>query len=138
MLTGDWTYRSYRNDATLVSGDPKTALELIFGEGVMQISQGASGYLSGTFDMGGGYVLDLVGSSLAHSGSGLPSFEFSGKGRDGTPTEGWQYDYRGAENYAWPDGEGQVPTLVGTVIRSKPHGGAPAGYSASFICVLRN
>jgi hypothetical protein len=114
MLNGEWTYRSYRNDAKLVGGDPQTALELIFGEGVMQISQGASGYLSGTFDMGGGYVLDLVGSSLAHAGSGPQGFEFSGKGRDATPTEGWQYDYRGAENHVWPDGEAQVPTLVGT------------------------
>ena len=29
----------------------------------------------------------------------------------------------------------QVPALVGSVIRAKPHGSAPAGYVASFIAV---
>ena len=36
-----------------------------------------------------------------------------------------------------PNGVNQVLALVGTVIRAKPHGGAPAGYVASFIAVKR-
>src|SRR5258708_22573717 len=137
MLTGEWVYRSYLNNPVLVAGSADAALKLIFGEGVMTISQGASGYLSGRFDMGGGYVLNLVGSFLSNTGGGPQEFELSGTGVDGTPTAGWRYDYRGIENYSWPDGKGQVPTLVGTVIRTNPHGSAPAGFSASFICVRR-
>jgi hypothetical protein len=32
-------------------------------------------------------------------------------------------------------GVNHIPTLVGTVIRSKPHNGLPAGYVAFFIAV---
>jgi len=37
--------------------------------------------------------------------------------------------------HTWPNGIDQVPALVGSVIRAKPHNGSPAGVVASFIAV---
>ena len=41
--------------------------------------------------------------------------------------------------HGWPEAKelwaNQVPALVGSVIRAKPHDGAPAGFVASFIAV---
>jgi hypothetical protein len=61
--------------------------------------------------------------------------ELVGIGRAGTATYGWQYDYHAYLAHQWPNGVGQVPALVGSVIRAKPHDGAPAGFVASFIAV---
>ncbi len=61
--------------------------------------------------------------------------EIIGSGRPNTPTAGWEYDYYGYLGFQWPNGVNQVPSLVGTVIRAKPHGNAPAGFVASFIAV---
>ena len=58
-----------------------------------------------------------------------------GSGRTGTGTAGWEYDYHGNVAYEWPNGINQVPALVGSVLRAKPHGPAQAGYVASFIAV---
>ena len=47
-----------------------------------------------------------------------------GTGRPGTDTDGWEYRYHGHLTPRWP-GRGHVvdqrPTLVGSVIRAKPH-----------------
>ncbi|MCF4126449.1 hypothetical protein [Methylobacterium sp. SyP6R] len=130
-VSGLWTYRSYRNDPALISGDPDKAAQNIFGEGVFDLRLDGEA-VTGMLDMGGGYVLDLTGSAAAGAEIALV-----GLGRAGTPTAGWEYDYRGVPAYRWPNGVGQVPALVGTVIRAKPHGGAPAGTVASFIAVKR-
>jgi hypothetical protein len=61
----------------------------------------------------------------------------AGMGRAGTPTAGWEYDYHGWLAYQWPNGKDQVPAIVGSVVRAKPHGNAPAGYVASFVAVRR-
>jgi len=133
MLSGKWTYRSYRNTPELVGGDAQKALGLIFGEGVFTFEPGEGNSFSGEFDMGGGYALTLEGEILPGDPEG---FSIVGLGVDGTPTEGWGYDYHGTTAYEWPNGVDQVPSLVGTVIRTKPHGPtSPAGYTASFIAV---
>jgi hypothetical protein len=127
-LSGKWTYRSFINTATLVDGDPQKALSLIFGEGVFTFNVVHS-RVTGTFDMGSGYVLDLQGKVFPTS-HGVPiTVEISGIGRPNTPTAGWEYDYHGYVAYEWPNGVGQVPALVGSVLRAKPHDGAPAGLS---------
>lgn len=133
-LAGKWTYRSYINSADLVGGDAQKALNLIFGEGVFTFAVTAS-KLSGTLDMGGGYVLDLKGTVVPASHGSPLTVEISGYGRANTPTAGWEYDYHGFAAYRWPNGVDQVPALVGSVIRAKPHDGAPAGFVASFIAV---
>ena len=123
-LAGRWSYRSYRN----------TADQPIFGAGIFDLETPDEQTVTGTLDMGGGFVLDLEGTVAAGS-AGLASFEIVGTGRDGTPTAGWQYDYNGSLAHQWPNGVDQVPALVGSVIRAKPHNGAPAGVVASFIAV---
>ena len=90
-LPGKWTYRSYANRADIiVNDDPEPAvrnlaamfgqgstannaakaLSLIFGEGIMTFDP-PSGTVSGTFDMGGGYVLDLKGTMQTSSSGGI-------------------------------------------------------------------
>jgi hypothetical protein len=133
-LPGKWTYRSFINTADLVGGDAQKALNLIFGEGIFTFAlSGAT--LTGTFDMGGGYVLDLQGRVQPAIQNAPLAVEISGVGRANTPTADWEYDYHGYLAYHWPNGVNQAAALVGSVIRAKPHDGTPAGLVASFIAV---
>ena len=156
-LTGQWTYRSYLNDpSVLANADPDPAvqalgpiygsdnvanataalkaLNLIFGEGIFTFDSPAGSTLTGNLDMGGGLVLDLKGT-MQSTPSGDISIVVIGTGRAGTKTDGWEYDYKATTAPKWPNGVDQVPTLVGTVIRAKPHNGEPAGVVASFIAI---
>lgn len=156
-LAGQWTYRSYLNDpSVLVNADPDPAvqalgpiygtdnvanataaikaLNLVFGEGIITFDSPAGNALTGNLDMGGGLVLDLKGT-MQTTPSGDIGIVVIGTGRSGTKTDGWEYDYQATTTPKWPNGVDQVPTLVGTVIRAKPHNGAPAGVVASFIAI---
>jgi hypothetical protein len=156
-LAGKWTYRSYLNRAdVIVWDDPDPAVKnlaalfgqgstannaakalgLIFGEGIMTFDPPSGNNVTGNFDMGGGFVLDLKGT-LQTSGAGDITVELFGTGRPNTPTANWEYDYRATTTPKWPNGVNQVPTLVGTVIRAKPHDGGAAGVVASFIAIKR-
>lgn len=135
-FAGKWTYRSYHNRPDLVGSDANAALKQIFGEGIFSVDNTSDlKVFKGTFDMGGGYLLDLTGTVKWQTYVAPTIFEITGVGRAGTPTDGWQYDYVGYLAWEWPNGIGQVPAIVGTVIRTKPHGPAQAGYVASFIAV---
>ena len=156
-LPGKWTYRSYLNRADiLVNADPDPAvqaldpiygqgnaatassalkaLNLIFGEGLMIFGQPSANNIAGTVDFGGGFVLDLKGT-MQTTAAGDIAVDLVGTGRPGTPTDNWEYDYKATTTPKWPNGIGQIPTLVGTVIRAKPHGTAKAGVVASFIAI---
>ena len=134
MLTGRWTYRSFHDEVALVGDDAQAALALIFGEGVFDLQQSADGSVAGTLDMGAGYALRISGT--ARQGEGPPCFDLAGEGIDGTPTAGWEYDYRGYPGPRWEQGVDQLDTLLGTVLRAKPHGpNAPAGVTAAFVAV---
>ena len=136
MIAGKWTYRSYRNDAALIGDDAAAALDLIFGEGVFDLTQDDDGHFHGALGMGTGYALTLTGTIDAVGGEMTRVFAIVGLGVPGTPTEGWRYDYRCALAYAWPEAVDQIPCLIGTVVRVNPHGpGAPAGVTASFVAV---
>jgi hypothetical protein len=140
-LAGKWTYRSFHNDPAPVADDPATApdkaLALIFAEAVFTFEISSSTTLRGAIDWDGG-GLDLQGSIQPDATAPAPTVEIVGLGRAGTSTDGWEYDYHGQLAYHWPNGVDQVPALVGTVIRAKPHGSAPAGYVASFIAVKQS
>jgi hypothetical protein len=137
MLAGKWTYRSFHNNPAPVGDDPNKALNLIFAEAVFTFEIPSSTTLKGTIDWPGG-GLDLQGTIRANSGATSPTVEIIGTGRPGTATQGWEYDYQGQLTQRWPSGVDQVPAIVGSVIRAKPHNGAPAGYVASFIAVKRS
>ena len=134
-IAGRWTYRSFQNDPALVNGDAAKALALIFGEGVYTLAEREGRDITGALDMGGGYVLDVTGER--HQGAEPDDFHLTliGKGRAGTPTAGWQYNYQVAPAPMWRAGVNQVPTLVGTTLRAVPHNGEPAGVTASVIMV---
>ena len=133
VLYGKWTYRSFHNRAALVNGDKDAALALIFAEAVFTFE--VSGWtVTGKLDWDGG-GLDIAGTVKAPTAECPLGVELVGSGRPNSETAGWEYDYRANLAYHWPNGVNQVPALVGTVIRAKPHDGEPAGYVASFIAV---
>ena len=134
-LQGTWTYRSFHNDSGLVGGDPAKAAALIFGEGVFTLTQTQDGSVSGKLDMGGGYALDIAGHFQAGV-TGPALLQMAGTGIDGTPTEGWEYDYQAFPAPMWPGAVEQAATLVGTTIRAKPHNRQPAGVTASIVMVF--
>lgn len=123
---GKWTYRSYVNsaDQTIAPND------LLFGLADLLIEEGADGSLTGTIG-GTGWQLTVTGK-IEYSPTGATA-KFQGTGSLGG--EQWIYDYFGYAVPSWENGIDQVATLVGTVIRTAQHGGAPAGFSASFIAV---
>ena len=49
--------------------------------------------------------------------------------------EMWAYDYFAYLSPTWGNSIDQVPALIGAVVRTAPHGGAPAGFAAQFIAV---
>ena len=129
-LPGSWTYRSLLNN-------PDPAVEfnkLRFGVATITLEKTAMGEIKGTIG-GTGWSLDLKGNR----GYGSPfDVRFQGKGKIGD--EIWTYDYIGYLVPAWPNGDGQRPAIVGSVIRTAPHsdgagGVSPAGFVASFVAV---
>jgi hypothetical protein len=127
-----WVYRSFHDIPTLVGDDPEKALALIFGEG--RFSFTVSGALIvGTFDMSSDYILDITGQIQNGAPDGAVFLSLIGKGRAGTPTAGWQYDYQAFLSPTWPEALNQIPAFTGTVVRALPHNGEPAGVTASFI-----
>ena len=127
-IAGNWAYKSYLN----------TTEQPIFGAGIFTFVTPSSTTLRGTFDMGGGLVLDLQGTIRAAVQNCPLTLEIFGTGRDGSPTAGWEYDYHGYLAYLWPNGVDQVLALVGSVIRAKPHNGGAAGVTASFIAAKQS
>lgn len=133
-LAGKWTYRSFHNRPEPVAGNQENALRLIFAEATFTFEITSSTALKGTIDWGSG-GLDLEGT-ISPAAAGAPlTVEIIGNGRPNTPTADWRYDYHAHLAHQWPNGVNQVPALVGTVIRAKPHGASPAGYVASFVAV---
>ena len=136
-LAGSWTYRSFHNKPGVMIPDDdhagEVALSLIFGEGVITLDPVTGTKLTGKLDLGPGYALNLEGTA-----SGTPlTVQLVGTGRAGTATAGWEYRYLCFLVPPWPGATRQVPALVGSLIRAKPHGNSPAGYTASFIAVKR-
>jgi hypothetical protein len=127
-VAGTWAYRSYLN----------TAQQPVFGAGLFTLETPSATTLKGTFDMGGGLVLDVTGTIRPASQDAPLTVEMSGVGRPDTRTDGWQYDYFAYLAHEWPNGVNQVAALVGSVIRAKPHDGQPAGVTASFIAVKQS
>jgi hypothetical protein len=129
-LLGSWTYRSLLNN-------PDAAVEfnkLRFGVATLTFQKTAMGEIKGTIG-GTGWSLELKGNR----GYGNPfDVRFQGKGKVGD--EIWTYDYIAYLVPAWPNGDGQRPAIVGSVIRTAPHsdgagGISPAGFVGSFVAV---
>lgn len=137
VLKGKWTYRSFVNNVALVGDDPQKALSLIFGEGELRFSSSDNRSVKAVPDFGGGSAMDLSGTVIAGIGIGPQVLQIAGTGREGTPTAKWVYQYLGYAVPDWPEGTDQVPAIVGTGIRTIPHGTGPAGVVASFVALKR-
>jgi hypothetical protein len=124
-LAGTWAYRSYQN----------TQDQTVFGAGLFTFKTPSPDKIQGTLDMGNDLVLDLDGTVTAATGDAPLTVHIIGNGRPSTGTDGWEYDYHGFLGYIWPNGVDQIASLVGTIVRAKPHNGRPAGVTASFIAV---
>lgn len=135
-LKGEWTYRSFLNNPQPVDGDPQAALDLIFGEGALTVvaASAAEGFKA-NLSFGGNAVMDLVGSFAPAAGDAPAVIRANGAGRAGSPIADFRYDYIFYPVPAWPDGVGQVPALVGTVVRAADHGSAKKGATASSVTV---
>lgn len=127
-LAGTWLYRSYLNDSN----------QTVFGGGLMTFQLPTPATLTGTLVMSPTLTLDLEGTVTAASGATPLTVEIRGFGRAGTDTDGWEYDYHASLAFHWPAGINQVDSLVGSVLRAKPHGGGAAGVTASFIAVRQS
>jgi hypothetical protein len=140
-FAGHWTYRSFRNDPQPVGDvdkDPSRLVKLLFAEGELIVEDTKDGSFKGQLQFDPTSVMELTGKITPAKGDSPAHVHIIGKGRPGTPTEKYFYDYDGVMAYHWPNGVNQVPAIVGSVIRVKPHDGAPAGYTASFIAVKRD
>ena len=127
-FVGSWSYRSFHNfpDLNVEFND------LRFGAGTLVIEEPALGALTGTLG-GAQWSLALTGR-LTY---GNPfTVRFQGAGDIGG--EAWVYDYHGFLAPAWPNGIDQRPAIVGTIVRTIPHGQAEAGYVVSWIAVRQD
>lgn len=138
-LSGQWTYRSFRNAPELVADFndirlAQTDLKLVFG---------ADGSISGALCFPAGVpeteqgFMDIEGRIV---GRDPLRVQFRGKGRAGTRSEEYEYAYDGILSPAMPGASDQQAVLTGTVMRVRARGGdkpAPAGMTATFAAVKR-
>jgi hypothetical protein len=136
-IVGSWHYRSFINNPQHVDD----LNSLLFGEGELTLDESPLGILAGAGDFADGNTVKFSGSVVHGT---LISLRFQGAGT-GAPNKDWLYDYFGVLVPMWPNGVvqlGQVPCIVGSVVRSAPHsngsgGTAPAGRVASFVAVKK-
>jgi hypothetical protein len=129
QLKGRWIYRSLVNSKVLSA--PFNSLQ--FGLGTIEFKKIVNGkILDSTLDMGSNLVLTLEGEISAGSPAAL---KWRGTGVAGSPTAGWIYDYQAYPAPTWRKATDKTPVLIGSVLRAVPHGGAPAGVTATFYMV---
>ncbi|HEX2298490.1 MAG TPA: hypothetical protein VHH34_08245 [Pseudonocardiaceae bacterium] len=136
-VTGYYAYRSLLN-----APEPVDDLnDIRFAEAELFLYVAPDGTISGTLAFPADPLaaqkefMDLSGAVTDWSPL---TVEFEGLGRADTGTAEFDYKYRASLAHAYPEADHQRPALVGTVIRAKPHGSAPAGVTASFIAVKRD
>jgi hypothetical protein len=133
VLEGNWTYRSFLNNP-----DGSASFDsLEFGQGTIRIDSSPMNEFSGLI-YGEGWSLTLKGSTTW----GNP-FEVRFQGTGLVDGEEWIYDYVGYVVKPWPNGIGQRPAIVGSIVRTVPHasgsgGVAPAGVVCSWIAVKQD
>ena len=131
QFKGKWIYRSLVNGKVL--NTPFNNLQ--FGLGTIEFKKILNNkILNSTLDMGSNLVLNLEGEIKA-SGGGPISLTWRGTGVAGTPTAGWIYDYQAYLAPTWKKATDKTPILIGSVIRTVPHNGAPAGVTGTFYMV---
>jgi hypothetical protein len=134
-FVGKWTYRSFRSIPDITT--PFDKLE--FWRATLTVDEpGLPGMFKGRLDGDPGEGLALSG--VVSYGT-VVTARFTGQG-DQDQSKDWLYDYLAFLVPAWPNGVNQVPAIIGTTVRTKPHksgsGMAPAGVVAQWIAVRRD
>jgi len=146
-LSGSWTYRSFNPRFVTGNETPQEAALIMADRVVLTLNPPVPrNVVDGTIEWeGGGLVLKGLFARQQAIIEDLLRFDIVGTGRPGTDTAGWEYHYLGYLTRQWPGLErvrvDQIPTLVGSVIRVKPHNGRAGGWRSeagevfSFIAV---
>ena len=136
-LSGYYTYRSFINNPDPVEDFNK----IQFAEAELFLNVRTDGAITGTLAFPA-YALadtkafmDITGRVRDWSSAVL---ELEGLGRPGTDTDSFDYKYQGSFAPTFSDATSERMALVGTVMRAKAHGSAPAGVTASFVAVKRD
>ena len=137
-FVGSWAYRSFRNLPTYRFDACQSCDDLrpiIFGEADLLVVDAVPGAFRGRLIFQPGVEMALTGASSF----GNPfAVRFQGRGIS-QGIEDFVYDYVGYLVPVWPNGVGQRPAIVGSIVRTGPHsGGAEPGEVASWIAVKQD
>ncbi len=135
VFNGKWTYRSLFNKT-----DWKIDFDSVaFAAAVLELKSSGKDSLTGTLlwqltpPLQG---LNITGNY--YKNGSVTCYSLTGLGDSALSTAGWQYNYQGYLVPNWQQGVNQATVLVGSVVRSKPHNGQPAGLVASTYMVKVN
>ena len=120
-LAGRWTYRSLFND----SDASKPFNDLRFGFGTLEIDPAPRGVFRGRL-IGPGVTFRVEGS-VGDARPRVLRFQLRGIFH----SEEWLYDYLGWVIPPWPQGVGQLPTMLGTLVRDIPYTDTGGGLAAA-------
>ena len=133
---GYYTYRSFLNRPV---GAPN---DILWGEGELVLLISDDGNVTGTLAFpteAGGEQKDFMDLSGTVTVWDKLAFRFVGKGRAESAIAEYEYEYDCRVAHEWDSATPpQRHSLVGTVRRTKDHGQAKAGATASFIAVQRD
>jgi len=135
-ITGTYTYRSFLNEPNLVGDFNK----LQFAEAELTLISTLEGKISGLLswpvadDDSVREVMTVEGELVSREPSLI---RLRGTGAKGSSIEAFEYVYEVTLAKHWPESTHPRNCLVGSVMRSKDHGGAKAGMTASVIAVQR-
>jgi hypothetical protein len=147
LLRGIWTFRSFLN---VERGEvPKSGIQLWQAELYLDVDQATNslfGHLGERVDLtpatdAEGKPYPFLSIEGDYTEGDLVTLTFRAVGRRGSAWEKWIYDHKCVLLPKWmrqpnfSPAELQKPTLVGTVIRTVEHDGAPAGATYSFYAV---
>ena len=128
---GAWTYRSFYNkpEPVLSFDDIRLA------QAQLTLAETGADWLAGKLQFGDpSLFIEMVGVSTYSDGQ--HSLRMRGTGVANSPTAGWIYDYVATLAAHWPQGDRQVPAIVGTVTRTAYHEqNRRAGETFSFVAV---
>jgi len=132
-FVGKWSYRSFLNN-------PDLNVEfnaLRFAAAPMELASSSFHQVRGKLIFDPDETEFMLLNGVCSFGN---PFAVRMQGIGGSPqTQGWIYNYQGFLVPNWPDSVDQRPAIVGSVIRTVPHGAdKPAGVVASFIAVRQD
>lgn len=137
ILRGVWVYRSMLNAPEMAADFNKLAVW----EAELSLDVTDDGRIHGFLGerpaQAQGNEPYLTVEGRLESGNPL-RVAWRAKGRPGSEFEGWIYDYVGYLMPGWTDASRPRAVVTGTVIRTVPHGKAPAGSVFSFYAVKKD